>query len=245
MLDAGTDRIGTTDLLTYLPKALQEKLRRNSRIVSYAPGSTICLQGDGPTSLKIVLDGWVKLYRISPEGDEAVITTLNAGRSFDEVAALQDGHCGASADAVTACRIRHIDLRGVCDCNDCYRLVSSAVMAAASDHLSAMITHVEQLKTSSSWERLADFLLRLVANTAADTAQDHQSDCCSLDLPFERKLIAGVLGIKPESLSRAFNRLKPHGVTSPSNRIVRIADLDRLRALRSDGAVFDTTGKAA
>ncbi|MDU8927143.1 Crp/Fnr family transcriptional regulator [Alisedimentitalea sp. MJ-SS2] len=241
MLDGGMVRATSTDLLDHLPEKLRAKLRRNTRVVSYAPGSTICLQGDGPTTLKIVQEGWVKLYRISPEGEEAVITTLSAGSSFDEVAALLGGNCGATVDAVTACRVQHIDLRGVCDCDDCYRVLSTAIMAAAASHMHAMINHVEQLKTSSSWERLADFLLCLASENEADC---DTGNCC-VDLPFERKLIAGVLGIKPESLSRAFNRLKPYGVTSPSHRIVHIDDLDRLRDLRNDGDFPETTGKAA
>ena len=47
-------------------------------------------------------------------------------------------------------------------------------------------------------------------------------------LPYDKVLIAGRLGMKPESLSRAFAKLKPVGVRITQNT-ADIADLDALR----------------
>ena len=47
-------------------------------------------------------------------------------------------------------------------------------------------------------------------------------------LPYDKVLIAGRLGMKPESLSRAFIRLKKVGVTVSQNNAA-IADVARLR----------------
>nr|HMQ57545.1 hypothetical protein [Rhizobiaceae bacterium] len=47
---------------------------------------------------------------------------------------------------------------------------------------------------------------------------------CAVALPFDKALLAGKLGIKPESLSRAFNRLKSCGVRIERDMAV-IADV--------------------
>ena len=68
-------------------------------------------------------------------------------------------------------------------------------------------------------QRVAEFLLELAG------CQDGR---CDVTLPYDKVLIAGRLGMKPESLSRAFARLKPAGVTIRKNH-ARIEDVDRLR----------------
>ena len=50
---------------------------------------------------------------------------------------------------------------------------------------------------------------------------------CTISLPYEKLLIAGRLGMKPESLSRAFQRLQSVGVWIDQN-IVVVRDVARL-----------------
>ena len=52
----------------------------------------------------------------------------------------------------------------------------------------------------------------------------------SVALPYNKALIAGRLGIKPETLSRAFARLRDHGVRIEA-AMAHIEDVDRLREL--------------
>lgn len=78
-------------LFQQLPPKLRQCLISKAQPRSYGRGAVICLQGEQARTLKLVLDGWVKLYRVSGSGDEAVLATLQAADSFDEVAALQGG----------------------------------------------------------------------------------------------------------------------------------------------------------
>jgi hypothetical protein len=52
---------------------------------------------------------------------------------------------------------------------------------------------------------------------------------CTLKLPYDKTLIAGRLGMMPQSLSRSFNRLRGIGVTIAHDQAA-IADVERLRA---------------
>lgn len=47
-------------------------------------------------------------------------------------------------------------------------------------------------------------------------------------LPYDKALIAGRLGMKPESLRRAFAKLREHGVNIRQN-MAEIEDLERLK----------------
>src|SRR5450756_1868042 len=56
--------------------------------VMLRPHEWIVRQDDPATSFFIVIDGWVKLYRSTPSGDETVIDIMTKGESFAEAVAF-------------------------------------------------------------------------------------------------------------------------------------------------------------
>ena len=78
-------------------------------------------------------------------------------------------------------------------------------------------------------QRVAEFLLDLAAGDGA----------CTVALPYNKTLIAGRLGMKPESLSRAFAKLRELGVRvnqssaaiSSVSRLHDLAHVDAFGAL--------------
>ena len=81
-------------LLASVPDPLIETILSQSEIRSFARGTTIFLQGEPADNVYIVLEGWVKLYRISQSGAEAVVTnpSLRATTvAAKEAAAMTEG----------------------------------------------------------------------------------------------------------------------------------------------------------
>ena len=76
----------------------------------------------------------------------------------------------------------------------------------------------EELKARTGPQRLADFLVGMAPVTQGS---------CTIALPYEKLLIAGRLGMKPESLSRAFQRLRGVGVRINQNTVA-VGDVARL-----------------
>ena len=58
-----------------LDDAVVYRLLDAAYVRSYARGRTIFLQGQEADRFFVVLDGWIKLYRQTREGNEAVIET--------------------------------------------------------------------------------------------------------------------------------------------------------------------------
>jgi CRP-like cAMP-binding protein len=201
-------------------------LKSKATVRKFERGSTICLQGEPAEAVKIVRSGWVKLYRVSPNGSEAILATLCEGESFDEISGLNGGICAASVEAVTDCSIMFVDLAAISMCANAQREISSAILSVASSQMDNMLTHIEQLKVKNGVQRLAEYLL-----SQCDTA----SGPSQFDLPYEKHVLAGKLGMKPESLSRAFKRLKAAGVKSDLKRI-QVSDV---RALEDFAEALD------
>lgn len=193
----------------------------------YARGEVICLQSEPARTVKLITDGWVKLYRVTPSGDEAILATLTRGDSFDEVAALRGAESKLSVEAMTDCTILHFDLNAICSCEGADAEISAVVLRAASDKMDDLIAQLEGLKIKTGIQRLCEYLLELAGSTPK---------AAELELPFDKVVLAGKLGMQPESLSRAFKKLKPQGVQS-NRRDVHIDNVTALRRFAEEEAL--------
>lgn len=219
MTNPATDLIHDSALLRKLSPQVRDCLVGRARYRTLSAGETLCWQGEPAETLKIVVEGWVKLYRVSEDGHEALLSTLGRGESFDEVPAMTGGDSASAAEAVSDCKIMYLDVSATCSCTNARGELSLAIMTAAQRHLDKFTNQIESLKVKTASQRLGEYLL---------TQVDQCDGSHKFELPFGKVVLAGFLGIKPESLSRAFSRLKPIGVKS-AMREVRIDDLHALR----------------
>ena len=184
----------------------------------------IVRQDDPATAFFIVIDGWVKLYRRSVSGDESVIEILTRGASFSEAVALTGNRYLYTAEAVSEARIGRIPADHIVRCIRNSPDIALAMIASISQHVHYLVQQVEQLKAQSVVQRVAEFLVSL---SPAERGQ------CALVLPYDKVLIAGQLGLTPESLSRAFARLRAIGVVVDAAH-VEVRDVAKLRQLATD-----------
>lgn len=202
-----------------LPEQHLEPLLSRATFRHYEKGETLFIQDEEATVIHVVLDGWVKLYRMAPNGSEAVVSVFARGESFGEAIALRGGTYPISAEAVTACDLMLVPTSVLVSMMHEDADVCVSILASTFTHLHSLVKQLEQLKAQTGAQRVAEFLLSLCHGGSGK---------CTVVLPYDKVLIAGRLGMKPESLSRAFSRLKPAGVRVAKNH-AEIADIDRLR----------------
>lgn len=206
-------------LLAATPEPVAQKVIEAAHERLFDRGATIFLQGERAKAIYIVAEGWVKLYRIAPNGAEAVVGVFTKGSSFGEAVAFRSDNYPVAAEAVTDCTLIRIEtdafLRQIRENPE----VAISILSATYLHLHSLVAQVEALKAQTGSQRVAEFLLELAACPAG---------ACEVTLPYDKVLIAGRLGLKPESLSRAFARLKDQGVTIRQN-VAQIADIAVLR----------------
>ncbi len=206
-------------LLKSLPEHHIETLLSHAIWRKYDRGETIFLQEEKAKAVHVVLAGWVKLFRMSPSGAEAVVSVFTRGESFGEAVALRNVPYPVSAEAVSACEIMHIPSPVLLSLMREDPEIGVSILAATFTHLHSLVAQLEQLKAQTGAQRVAEFLLNLCEEDAGT---------CDVELPYDKMLIAGRLGMKPESLSRAFSRLRPMGVKINRNH-AEIADIRNLR----------------
>jgi CRP-like cAMP-binding protein len=100
-------------------------------------------------------------------------------------------------------------------------ILAGRIAASLAEHTQRITRHIEQLKRLDALQRTAQFLLGLCFDGPGP---------CSFSLPFEKAVIAGWLGMKPASFSRALAYLREFGVTVDRDTI-SVLDRVQLQAL--------------
>ena len=215
------DTIRETPLFSGIDKTRFQMIVDDAVVKECDRGETVFLQGDAADAFFVVLDGWVKLFRLTPAGEEAIVNVFTRGQSFAEAAAFTGGRFPVSGEAVTDCRLLYIPVSHLFEKIRHEPEIGLALLASTSRHLHVLVQQIEQLKAHTGAQRVAEFLVELCPPANGK---------CTIVLPYDKALIAGRLGMKPESLSRAFQRLRDYGVTISSNK-ADIADIMQLRRL--------------
>lgn len=211
--------IRQTPILGGLSQDALMDLVRDAAVMRHDQGYLLFSQGDDADAFYVVLSGWIKVYRLTSSGAEAVVGIFTRGQSFAEAAAISGGVYPASGEAVTDVRVLKISARRLFERIHKAPEIGLALLASTSQHLHLLVRQIEALKAHTGAQRIAEFLLELAPE---------ESGGCVVELPYDKALIAARLGMKPESLSRAFHKLKNHGVDIKQ----RHAEIRSLRELR-------------
>lgn len=211
-------------LFSSLPPEIAGRLLDGAHVRKLRRGQALFHHGDTAQAIHIVTEGWVKLYRIAPNGTEAVVGVMTRGQSFGEPIALRRAAYPVSAEATTVAEVLAVPAQGFLDLLHAHPETAISVLSATFLHLQGLVEQIEQLKARSGAQRVAEFLLELCPEGATSA---------TVTLPYDKALIAGRLGMKPESLSRAFARLRDFGV-SVTQTSAAIASVTALQALAHD-----------
>ena len=84
-----------------LTDAAREQIALDVHRRSFREGEVIVLAGDPSRAVYLVLEGNVRVQRLSPEGREYVLHTLGPGQCFNLVSALDGGYNLATVSALT------------------------------------------------------------------------------------------------------------------------------------------------
>jgi CRP-like cAMP-binding protein len=210
--------VRSTPLFGTMPLEAAQSMIGSQSVKSYEKGAQLFQQGEPASSFYVVLDGWVKLFRLTSDGNEAVVGVFRRGETFAEAAIFLGGRYPVNAEVVTSARLLRVDgealRRRIREQPD----LALSMLASSSYHLKALVEQIEQIKLLSAPQRLADFLVRLCPVKEGG---------CTIELPYEKSLIASRLGMKPESLSRSLAKLRPLGV-SVDREHVSIVDVELL-----------------
>lgn len=193
----------------------RQTLATCAHVRDYAPNGAIFREGDPAESLALLLSGEAKLSKAGPHGRECVLCLIRPGRIIDPAAPYYEGSFPASASAVKACRVLHLpcrEIRSLAENKPALGLL--LVRALSSRHRLFINKTAESQGIISVPRRVASWLLHRRKMEGSQT----------IELVGTRELLARLLGVSRESLSRELNGLARSGVIELERHTITILD---------------------
>ncbi|MEW5757704.1 MAG: Crp/Fnr family transcriptional regulator [Pseudomonadota bacterium] len=209
-------------LFAELDEAQLAKILETTQRRELTAGEFLFMQGEGAEQFFWLESGLLKLYRVSPIGEEKIIEIVRAGQTFAEAIMFMGQRSRYPVNAqmieggVIWCFANasfHEVLRGSVD--TCFRL-----LAGMSRRLHQHVNEIERLTLQTATERVINYLMQQ-AEPSVNPANVH--------LPITKQTLAAQLSITPETLSRTFTRLAKAGLIEIRGNDIALLDVEGLR----------------
>lgn len=215
-------RLATVPLFEGLPSKQHAALADISVRISYGKGQKIFFEGDEGSGFFVILDGYVKISKVSPEGKELTYHIFGPNESFGEVAVFTGHGFPAEAEAIsptTAVFFPRVDFVRLLRNDPSLALNMLAVLSWRLRKFSKLI---EDLCLKEVPGRLAAYLIHLSTIEGGDIEMRP-------DVP--KNLLASMLGTIPETLSRIITRMTRDGLIRTEGARICIQDLAGLEGI--------------
>lgn len=201
-----------------------EALVEHAALRKFREGAFVFRQGEPAEELFICAEGCIKLFRLTPNGDEKIIDIIQPGHSFAEAVLFMDGQYPVHAVALKPSLVVGINgpqYLGLLRENSelCIRL-----MSVMSRRMHWLLNEVDRLTLHNATFRLADYLLQMYESGGRNP---------SIHLAAPKHVIASRLSIKPETFSRILKRLSGSELIQVGDHSIEILNLEELQALVS------------
>lgn len=214
--------LGRASLFETLPPGDMAGFLNDPSTITIAPTEKLFAQGDAALTLYVVLSGAVELAVERPGHPPEVLSRLGPGETVGADALTPDSRHSATARAVETTSLAIINAPRLLAYLDDHFDLALGMIASMAGNLRGQVKEITELKLQSTTERLASYLAEL-AGVSDGRAVVH--------LPYEKRLLADRLGMEPATLSRAFGKLREHGVETGRGDKVVIGDVAQLRRL--------------
>ncbi len=201
---------------------------------TFPPRVLLIREGELPDFLHVLVDGSVELLA-SHRKRETTIEILVPTTTFILAAVILDEVHLKSARTLTESRVLMIPAGAVRDVFGRDGAFARAVVGELALRYRGIVRALKSQKLRTGAERLANWILE---------ADARDGSAGRVTLPFEKRLLASLLGMTPENLSRSIAALASHGVESEGRSVV-IKDREKLRRLAQENPLIDNVSGPA
>ena len=187
--------------------------------------------GDPCGEFHVVVTGQVKLFVLSPAGQEKVVELLSAGQSFAEAIMFTDRPYILSAQTLTDTLLLSVSKRAVFAEIERDHRFALRMLAGLARRMHGLVHDVEAYALHSGLKRVIGFLLRDQTLEGCEP-----SEVRTVSLPVSKATIASLLSLTPEYFSRVLHDLESRGLIKIDRRDIRIIDANRLTAYQLEAA---------
>jgi len=197
-------------------------LARSARVADLTRGETIATEGDIADNFGVLVSGKARVFYLGADGKQITFEELGVGDAPAAVAALAGGRFPANIEASTDGTIAWLGRESLYELLASEPAVAQSLVASLASKV-VNFTSVVQTLALDVPARLARYLFQRSLATGEAT-----SEGLRVDLGMTKGELASALGTVPETLSRAFARLRDDGIIDVQGRTVIVYDVGAL-----------------
>jgi CRP-like cAMP-binding protein len=212
--------IETIPLFKHCNDEFLNNITASSTISCHPKGKTLFIHGDDATRFYYIKSGWVKLYRETLEGTQAIVDILPAGNIFGETSIFENATYPYSAEIVEKADIISLPITHLKTEIENNNKLAMEMLQAMARYRRRQDTELEHLSIQNAPQRIGCFLLRLADQSTKNEVK--------INLPYDKTLVASRLGMQPETFSRALNKLRDKTGIRIKGSTIEVDKLDQL-----------------
>jgi CRP/FNR family transcriptional regulator, cyclic AMP receptor protein len=202
---------------------------------SYRRGERIIMEGDQNDTTYLVLEGRVRVFTGTPEGNEVTLCVRGPGDLIGEMGALDPGgRRSAGVVALEPVRCRVIAARELQAFLEAHPRSTLALLRLVIGRLRGADRRRTEFGPYDATRRLARVLIEAVDESAGTAAprvrRDRGASGVQLGLALSQHELSGLIGASRESVARGMAELRRRGLVTTGRRSVTILDADGLRS---------------
>lgn len=203
-----------------------QRLAEGSRLRQFARSDDVFRMGEPCTEFHVVVNGQIKLFALSPQGQEKIIEIIGPGNSFAEALMFLERPYIINAQALSETLLLSVSREAVLnevqrDVRFCMRM-----LAGLSRRLHGLVNDVQAYALHSGVERVIGYLLRELPEDMRESQDSEKA--ANVLLPVSKATIASRLSMTPEYFSRVLHELENEGLIAMDKREITIPDPARL-----------------
>ena len=208
-------------LFSKLSELQLDRVSQFSQVQKLIDGQRLFTQSDKVTSFYMVLSGKIKLFRMSPDGQEKIIEIVKSGEIFAEALMFtSQTDYPVSSAALADTMVIGINAKNFREMLWESTETCLLLLGGMSFRLRRLIKEIDTLTLHSGTCRVASYLI-----------QEMSEDKNEFILDTPKNVIAARLSVKPETFSRIIKNLNNQGILTIDGNSVKIHDIDALKHL--------------
>ena len=218
--------ISAIPLFNGLPDDQLSAIRQIAVEKKYSKGQTIFSEGDDTKGLFVVVDGRIKIYKVSSEGKEQILHIIEAGQSFGEVTVFTGQQLPANAQTLVKSRLLLFPRSAFVSLVTANPSLALNLLSIMSKKLRQFATPISTISLKEIPARLASYLIYLAEEQGSED---------EVTLNVSKGQLASLLGTIPETMSRIFAKLSGQNLIRVEGPKITLLDFQGIEDLAEYG----------
>lgn len=194
-----------------------------ARTARFDAGMAVFGEGQVADRFFLLLDGVVRVIRITPEGEQIIALHIQAGQLFGIAPALGHTHYPATAMAASDCVVLCWPATLWFDFVHKYKGFSPATGQSIGQRLSEMHDRIVEMATQAVEQRVAHAVLRLISQSGRKTETGIE-----IAFPITRQDLSEMTGTTLHTVSRLLSAWEKQGFVKSQRRRIIVTDAHQL-----------------